>query len=90
MHRKQPQPKQLAVAVFAALVSMSALPALAQDAAPAQQQAAKTLDTLVVTAQKREEQLQDVPITMSVLPERLLQDAGRIGSSNALFGQSAG
>ena len=37
MQRKQPQPKQLAVAVFAALVSMSALPAFAQDAAPAPQ-----------------------------------------------------
>ena len=76
MHRKQPQPKQLAVAVFAALVSMSALPALAQDAAPAQQQAAKTLDTLVVTAQKREEQLQDVPIVVTALSQEALQDAG--------------
>ena len=76
MHRKQPQPTQLAVAVFAALVSMSALPALAQDAAPAQQQAAKTLDTLVVTAQKREEQLQDVPIVVTALSQEALQDAG--------------
>ena len=76
MHRKQPQPKQLAVAVFAALVSMSALPALAQDAAPAQQQEAKTLDTLVVTAQKREEQLQDVPIVVTALSQEALQDAG--------------
>ena len=78
MYRKQPQPKPLAVAVFAALVSMTALPALAQDAAPAQQkqEEAKTLDTMVVTAQKREEQLQDVPIVVTALSQEALQDAG--------------
>ena len=37
---------------------------------------AVTLDTMTVTAQKREEALQDVPITMTVLPEQVLQDAG--------------
>ena len=36
MYRKQPQPKQLAVAVFAALAAMSVLPVFAQDAAPAE------------------------------------------------------
>ena len=40
------------------------------------EQRASTLDALIVTAQKREEALQDVPITMSVLPEQLLRDAG--------------
>ncbi len=78
MQRKQPQPKQLAVAVFAALVSMSALPAFAQDAAPApqKQEEAKTLDTLVVTAQKREEAMQDVPIVVTSLSQQVLQDTG--------------
>jgi outer membrane receptor protein involved in Fe transport len=78
MYRKQPQPKQLAVAVFVALVSMTALPALAQDAAPAQrkQEEPKTLDTMVVTAQKREEQLQNVPIVVTALSQEALQDAG--------------
>ena len=78
MYRKQPQPKPLAVAVFAALVSMTAFPALAQDAAPAQkkQEQAKTLDTMVVTAQKREEQLQDVPIVVTALSKQALQDTG--------------
>ena len=54
MYRKQPQPKPLAVAVMAALISLTALPALAQ-VAPAQdkKEEAKTLDALVVTAQKR-------------------------------------
>src|SRR5690606_30517643 len=44
-------------------------------AQPASERAA-TLDALIVTAQKREEALQDGPITLSVLAEQLLQDAG--------------
>ena len=78
MNRNQPQPKKLAIAVFAALVSMSAIPAFAQDAAPAQQKQdeAKTLDTIVVTAQKREEAMQDVPIMVTALSQEALQDAG--------------
>src|SRR5690606_36717293 len=35
-----------------------------------------TRDALIVTAQKREEALQDVSITLSLLPVQLLQDAG--------------
>lgn len=78
MIRKQPQLKQLSVAVFAALVAMTALPAFAQNAAPAQdkKEEAKTLDTLVVTAQKREEVMQDVPIVVTSLSEQVLQDTG--------------
>ena len=64
MIRKQPQRSSLAIAVFAAMVSMSALPAMAQDAGQAGKEEAKTLDALVVTAQKREEAMQDVPITV--------------------------
>src|SRR5690606_39800650 len=41
-----------------------------------QERAATTLSGLTVTAQKREEALQDVPIVINVLPEQLLQDAG--------------
>ncbi|MEP6939903.1 MAG: TonB-dependent receptor [Rudaea sp.] len=35
-----------------------------------------TLSAITVTAQKREELLQNVPITITVLPKQLLQDAG--------------
>ncbi|MCW5581531.1 MAG: TonB-dependent receptor plug domain-containing protein, partial [Luteimonas sp.] len=35
-----------------------------------------TLATMTVTAQKREEALQDVPINLTVLPQQLLQDTG--------------
>ena len=78
MFRTQPQPKPLAIAVFAALVSMTAMPAFAQvpPASPPVQEEAKTLDTLVVTAQKREEALQDVPIVVTALSQEALQDAG--------------
>ncbi len=77
MQYKQPQPKPLAIALLAAMVSMVATPALAQDSANQDtQQEAKTLDTIVVTAQKREEALQDVPIMVTVLSQEAIQDAG--------------
>ncbi len=70
----------LAIAVVAAIAGMSAVPA-----ARAQQPTATpttrdeepvTLSTMVVTAQKREQALQEVPITVNVLSEQLLQDTG--------------
>ena len=70
-----PQRNVLTTAVFAALVSM-AVPAIAQDAAPAAAEEPRSLATMVVTAQKREEQMQDVPISVTALDERLLQDTG--------------
>ncbi len=76
MLRKQPQRSPLSMAVIAGLVSTLALPAFAQDAAPAAKQEAKTLDTLVVTAQKREEVMQDVPIAVTALSQQTLQDTG--------------
>jgi iron complex outermembrane recepter protein len=76
MASRHPQRNVLTAAVFAALVSM-ALPAIAQDAAPsATQEEPRTLATMVVTAQKREEQAQNVPISVTALDERLLQDTG--------------
>jgi len=57
--------------------------AYAQDAAPAasttqtvDQDAPRTVDEIVVTAQKREQNLQDVPVVVTALPQRLLQDNG--------------
>ena len=71
----------LAIAVVAALTYMAAAPAArAQEAAGAQQPAADeeptTLAGLTVTAQKREEALQDVPISVTAISEQLLQDTG--------------
>ncbi|MBN8263234.1 MAG: TonB-dependent receptor [Xanthomonadales bacterium] len=73
----QPKRRRLALAVVAALAALPALPAVAQDAGPAPaQQEAKTLDKLVVTAQKREEALQDVPVVVTALSEEILKDTG--------------
>ncbi|MCD9028380.1 TonB-dependent receptor [Luteimonas sp. BDR2-5] len=44
--------------------------------APADDDTPTTLATMTVTAQKREEALQDVPIVINVLTEQLLQDTG--------------
>ncbi len=71
----KPQHRALALAVFAALSANLQ----AQEAAPAQtkpDEEATTLATMTVTAQKREEAMQDVPIMLTALPEQLLQDAG--------------
>ena len=76
MLRKQAQRNPLSAAVIAGLVSVFALPAQAQDAPPSPQQQAKTLDTLVVTAQKREEVMQDVPVAVTALSQQALQDTG--------------
>ncbi len=72
----KPQHRVLALAVFVALGAMSQ--AHAQNAASqsAPKEEPTTLATMTVTAQKREEALQDVPIMLTVLPEQLLQDAG--------------
>lgn len=66
-----------------AVASMAALGALvaglhAAGAAWAQEaaDAPLTVDALVVTAQKREQNLQDVPVVVTTLPEKLLQNTG--------------
>jgi len=71
-------------ALASALLAILAAPALAsttstahaQDATPAAEERPTTLAGITVTAQKREEALQDVPIVVNVLDEQQLQDAG--------------
>src|SRR3546814_651933 len=83
MANRQPQRQTLAAAVFAACLTMS-IAAQAQEAATADADAQpaasedqpKTLATMTVTAQKREEALQDVPISVTVLDQQLIQDTG--------------
>src|SRR5690606_9685359 len=76
----QPQRNLLAVAVLAGLVALSHAPLVqAQEdpqPTPERSEEPATLATMVVTAQKREEALQDVPIVINVLPEQLLLDTG--------------
>ncbi|WP_368564451.1 TonB-dependent receptor [Pseudoxanthomonas sp. UTMC 1351] len=65
--------KTLTLAVFAALCMGPQ--AYAQQNA-AEEEEPTTLATMTVTAQKREEAMQDVPISVTALPEQLLQDTG--------------
>ncbi|HQW63670.1 MAG TPA: TonB-dependent receptor [Pseudomonadota bacterium] len=71
----------LTMAILTALASVPMQAALAQDAATqADETTAEgdetTLSSIVVTAQKREEQLQNVPISIIVASAQLLQDTG--------------
>ncbi len=78
MASRHPQRSILTTAVFAAIVSMS-VPALAQDGnqtPSGAEEAPKSLATMTVTAQKREEQMQNVPISVTALDEQLIQDTG--------------
>lgn len=55
-----------------ATLAICTLPAAAQDAATTD---AGIIESIIVTAQKREEPLQDVPIAVTVLNQQLLQDS---------------
>lgn len=59
---------------LAIMGSLAAPLAMAQEPSATDEPA--ILATLTVTAQKREEALQDVPIMLTVLPEQLMRDAG--------------
>lgn len=61
-------------AVVGALALIT-VPAFGQQATE-QQQDSRTIDTIIVTAQKREQSLQDVPIVVTAISEQLLQDTG--------------
>jgi outer membrane receptor protein involved in Fe transport len=85
MANSQPQRQALAAAFFAACLSMAPISAVeAQETVAANEpdkhetdkKAPVTLATMTVTAQKREEVMQDVPITLTALPEQLLKDTG--------------
>jgi outer membrane receptor protein involved in Fe transport len=61
-------------AVVGALVLATA-PALSQQATETAENT-RTIDTIIVTAQKREQSLQDVPIVVTAVSEQLLRDTG--------------
>ncbi len=73
------QHRALALAVIAALSASAhaqAQSAAPQTAPPEKPDETTTLATMTVTAQKREEALQDVPIAVTAVSEQLLQDTG--------------
>ena len=62
-------------AVFATLV-FAAAPTIAQQTAQNNDESGRTIESIIVTAQKREQSLQDVPIVVTAVNEQLLQDTG--------------
>lgn len=85
--RKVPQrrPHLIALAIAAALASPAALAQQAAASPPKDGPTAKDLDRIVVTAQKREQQIEDVPISISAYTGDFLQaqginDYGDLGS----------
>ena len=63
-------------------LALMAAPAFAQDAAPADDGA---IDEIIVTAQKRSERLQDVPVAVSVVSGATLEAQGGVNIENAQY-----
>ena len=63
-------------------LALMATPALAQDAAPAEDEA---IGEIIVTAQKRSERLQDVPVAVSVVSGATLEAQGGVNIENAQY-----
>ena len=61
---------------------LTAAPAFAQDAAPAEEEA---IGEIIVTAQKRSERLQDVPVAVSVVSGATLEAQGGVNIENAQY-----
>ena len=63
-------------ASLGALAIASAAPAAAQDTAPATEDRRGGVNVIIVTAQKRSEDLQDVPVSVSAIGEEQLEELG--------------
>ena len=63
-------------------LALMATPALAQDKAPAEDEA---VGEIIVTAQKRSERLQDVPVAVSVVSGATLEAQGGVNIENAQY-----
>lgn len=62
-----------AAALMSTLVGLAVTPALAQEAVPQAQPDAASLDEIVVTARRRSERLQDVPVAVTALTSEMLE-----------------
>ena len=61
---------------IALVLASTVLPLAAQETPSTGEETDRAIDTIVVTAQKREQSLQDVPLVVTTVSEQLLQDAG--------------
>jgi outer membrane receptor protein involved in Fe transport len=69
------RPNSLLRRAIVGALALSAAPAFAQEPEPTED-SSRSIETIVVTAQKREQNLQDVPIVVTAVSEQLLQDTG--------------
>ena len=69
------QPSLLLRRAVLVALALSAAPVTAQETEQTQE-SGRSIETIVVTAQKREQNLQDVPIVVTAVSEQLLQDTG--------------
>ena len=69
------QPSLLLRRAVLVALALSAAPVTAQETEQTQE-SGRSIETIVVTAQKREQNLQDVPIVVTAISEQLLQDTG--------------
>jgi outer membrane receptor protein involved in Fe transport len=77
IHSASMQANGLRILLAASVGAMAltiGLPAYAQS--PSQAERGAGIEEIIVTARKREESLQDVPVTVTALSERFLQEAG--------------
>jgi iron complex outermembrane recepter protein len=75
---------RLALSVSATALMMTGAPALAQTATPPTQTSPTVVDDIVVTAQKREQSVQDVPIAVTALSSEALESRQIEGGSELL------
>lgn len=75
---------RLAITASATALFMAAGPALAQTAVPQTDPSPTTLDEIIVTAQKREQSIQDVPIAVTALSSETLEALRIEGGSELL------
>jgi iron complex outermembrane recepter protein len=73
MHRRLVSGRSVAAALTAFVVSA---PLVAQDAPTAQAESASSLEEVVVTARKREESLQDIPLAISAYTSEQIEESG--------------
>lgn len=82
MHTRSKLRRAALAATVSSLAILPAAPAFAQtetETPQAEARASSSIDTVVVTAQRREERLQDVPISVSAFSDETLQDLGITG-----------
>lgn len=70
------QPNLLLRRAILAALALAASPLMAQGPAQQEEESGRGIETIVVTAQKREQNLQDVPIVVTAVSGQLLQDTG--------------